>query len=275
MKRFDTIVVIFLVSLALGALLNACGLPADTSMNKVTYIAKEYQFDGPDSIPAGFTQVTLQDRGTEMHHIQLIKLDNGKTVNDLLGALKANPETVPAWAQLVAGPNSPVPGGDSTAIVNFQEGNYVVVCLIPDQAGVAHIAHGMFKPLSVTAPGIQKAEPAADTTIELADFNFNAPAGMKAGAHTFKVVNKGTQAHEAFLVQLAPGASVMDFLGSMESERPLGKPLGGLSGMNPGSQSLFSADLTSGKYALICFFPDQNSHKAHVELGMMKEFTVN
>src|SRR3954469_16474000 len=53
------------------------------AVNTVTYTAKEFTFEGPDSIPAGLTAIQLNDAGQELHHVALIKLEQGKTFADL------------------------------------------------------------------------------------------------------------------------------------------------------------------------------------------------
>ena len=56
--------------------------------NEVVITASEYKFEAPDQIPAGLTTFKLNDTGKEMHHATLIKLDSGKTVQDLANGMK-------------------------------------------------------------------------------------------------------------------------------------------------------------------------------------------
>jgi uncharacterized cupredoxin-like copper-binding protein len=46
-----------------------------------------------------------------------------------------------------------------------------------------------------------------------------------------------------------------------------------MTGLQPGSEAAFTADLVPGKYGLICFFPDERG-TPHFTRGMMTEFTV-
>jgi hypothetical protein len=39
----------------------------------VTVTASDYTFNAPDTIPAGITEIRLLNRGTEMHHVMLIR----------------------------------------------------------------------------------------------------------------------------------------------------------------------------------------------------------
>ena len=51
------------------------------------FVAEEYAFEGPDTLSAGWTTVRIHNRGHEPHHIQLLKLTEGKTVAELSSAL--------------------------------------------------------------------------------------------------------------------------------------------------------------------------------------------
>ena len=39
----------------------------------MTVTANDYTFEAPDSVPAGLTEIRLENRGTEMHHVLLIR----------------------------------------------------------------------------------------------------------------------------------------------------------------------------------------------------------
>ena len=83
-----------------------------------TFAAFDYGFSGPESLPTGLTTIEIVNQGQDLHHAQLIRLAQGKTVDDFQRALEANPE-VPEWAVLVGGPNAVIPGERAAAIVNL------------------------------------------------------------------------------------------------------------------------------------------------------------
>ena len=102
--------------------------------------------------------------------------------------------------------------------MNLTPGNYIMACFFPNAEGVPHVALGMAKPLTVTAATRPfAAGPAPELTIDLADFRFDISAPISAGPQTFRVVNKGPQDHEAFLVLLAPGYTANDFVGAFQA----------------------------------------------------------
>ena len=134
------------------------------------------------------------------------------------------------------------------------------------------------KSLTVTAPpaSADKA-PAADQTLTLADFSFELSAPVKAGARTIRVVNKGGQAHEVVIVKLATGASAADFAETLRpgvAFPPAGKPIGGLSGLDPGGEGFVRLDFQPGRYGLICFLPDLVTRGPHFARGMLLDIDV-
>ena len=250
--------------------------PADGS--RVVFEAHDYQFTGPDRIPAGMTTMHVQNKGQDVHHIQLLKLQRGKTSQDFLTAVKTDPEHFPTWVQHVGGPNAILPGQESGATMKLTEGEYLLICVIPDKQGVPHVALGMHKALTVIPGGSNRApEPKADLRITLADYRFDLSAPIVAGRHTFQVLNRGTQPHEVVLLKLEGNASAKDVAAAFEpgaSGPPPGAPVGGVVGLEKGGQAYFTADFKPGRYGLICFFPDPTTGKPHFAHGMTSEFTV-
>ena len=245
--------------------------------NMVTFTAKEFSFDGPDSIPAGLTMFHLTDAGQQLHHLQIVKLDQGKTFADLQAALKAGGPP-PAWMLPYGGVNPPAPGETTTAMQVMEPGNYAVVCFVEGPDHVPHIAKGMLKPLTVTAtPNANMTEPAGDVTLTLSDYTFTLSKPLVAGTQLIKVENGAAQPHEVVLVQLAPGKTMEDvakWVADMKGPPP-GKPIGGIPGFPKGKNAFFEATLEPGDYGMVCFLPDAKDGKPHVQHGMMKQFKVS
>src|SRR5215217_3206780 len=175
--------------------------------NVVEINASDYKFDAPDSIPAGLTTFKLNDIGKEMHHATLIKLDSGRTFNDLMAGLKnMKPGTPPpGWVIPAGGPNAAAPNSSSSLTAVLQPGNYAIVCFIPDAKGVPHVAHGRAKGITVTQnASANMSEPNADITVTLKDYQFDFSKPLTAGKHTIKVVTAPGQPHEFTFFQLSP-----------------------------------------------------------------------
>ena len=247
------------------------------SPNMVSFTAKEFSFEGPDSIPAGLTMFHLTDAGQQLHHLQLIKLEDGKTFADYQAASKAAGPP-PAWAVPYGGVNPPALGETTIASEVMEPGNYAVVCFVEGPDHVPHIAKGMAKALKVTeSPNANTTEPTADVTMTLSDYTFTLSKPLAAGRQMIKVENAASQPHEVVLVQIEPGKTMQDvrkWVFEMKGPPP-GKPLGGIPAFIKGKNAFFEVNLAPGDYGLICFVPDAKDGKPHVEHGMVQQFKVS
>jgi limonene-1,2-epoxide hydrolase len=165
------------------------GMGADTRPDivEVAFTASDSGFTGPEEIAAGWVRINLTNEGQEGHHIQLVRLAEGKTPDDLKAALTADPESYPDWAEPFGGPNAPDPGGATSAIVYLEMGSYVLIDIIPDAEGVPHFQNGLIKALTVTEPPrIMPGEPLPDVTINLSDFHFEVSGTFAAGEQTIR-----------------------------------------------------------------------------------------
>ena len=243
-------------------------------VNTAAFTAETGGFSGPASVPAGWTELSLTNASDGIHHLQLVKLVDGKTAADLLAALQADGENWPSWAVPAGGPNAPDPGATTTAVVNLEEGNYAVLSVIPNGEGVPGFLNGMLTTLTVTAAQATTQAPPADLTIDLTEFALGIGGSVPAGPHVLAIRNQGTQVHEAYLVKLNDGATVDDYLNTPPDAAPPAVGIGGITGIAPGAVNYAGVWLEAGHYALFCFFPDPASHAPHFALGMVAEFTV-
>jgi hypothetical protein len=238
--------------------------------------AKDFAFDAPDSVTAGWTTFHLVNDGPGLHHAQIVRLDSGKTISDFEAAMK-NPGPPPKWLAFVGGPNAPDANSESDATFNLPAGSYAVLCLVDLPDKVPHFTKGMIRPLKVVASSAPAApEPTADATITLSDYAFALSGKLSPGKHTIKIVNKGPQDHEIEIARMAQGKTSKDLLawvGKMEGPPP-GNALGGVAGTATGTTAYVTVDLPAGDYALFCFVPDMKDGKPHFMHGMTKDFKV-
>jgi uncharacterized cupredoxin-like copper-binding protein len=247
-----------------------------------TYVAHDYSFEGPASLPAGWTTFVLQNRGKELHHLVVFRLNEGKTAQDLGQVLQAEgaegEAEFPKWAVMEGGPVGIPPGGESDATLALEPGNYVVICLIPSSDGVPHMGKGMLQPVEVGAPtGTAPSEPQADLTIDLVDYDFQIPSALRSGRYVLRVDNTGSEPHEVVMWQLPPGktlADVLTWVGGGLAGPPPALPVAGLSPIRAGGHAYSVMNLSPGDYALICFVPDEEDGKPHYAHGMAKQITV-
>lgn len=258
----------------------AAGATAAAAPQVVNVHAKDFTFDAPAEITAGVTTFHLVNDGPGFHHMQIVRLDSGKTVDDLSAAMK-KPGPPPAWALFVTGPNAPMPGGESNATLDIAAGSYAILCLVDLPGGVPHFAKGMIKPLTVkpaAAGAAVAAMPTADITINLSNYSFALSQEIAAGKHVFAVKTAPGQPHEVEIFKLAKGKSPDDLFkwmgGKMDTPPPVDAVLAGVAATSNAVNVSFSADFTPGDYLMVCFIPDATDGKPHFTKGMMKAFKV-
>ena len=256
---------------------SAAARPARYTGRVVTITAKDYAFEAPDSVEAGYVTIRLLARGKELHHTQMARLDDGHTLKDLFAAMGAPGAKPPAWFVEVGGPNAAVPGGESAASLDLVPGRYVLLCFIPSPDGTPHIMKGMAKEFVVT-PSKAKAAvvKAPASTVTLTDYDFTFSKPLVAGEQTLRLVNTAAQHHELFIARLAPGKTAMELAQWAEKAEgpPPGMPLGGITGIDKGGWNDLTLNLEPGEYAIICFLPDAKDGKPHLVHGMIKQVTV-
>jgi uncharacterized cupredoxin-like copper-binding protein len=243
----------------------------------ITAIATDYHLALPETLVAGPTRFRLENRGRELHHVFIVRLENGKTATDFADAMKAGGPP-PSWAIPVGGPNGVDPGATSlTTIVPLAAGRYAALCIIPGPDAVPHVMKGMITEFRVV-PGARKVTlPAtAGATLRLLDYAFDFSRPITASTRSILVRNDGKQPHELELAQLEPGKTPGDL--AAWAEKMAGPPparfLGGVSPIAPGQVNELSLALPRGHYVLLCFVPDAKDAKPHTVHGMVRDFTV-
>lgn len=288
--------------ITLVAVLSACSTREEAPRrdpaavpNLVSLSATEYAFEAPDTIPAGWTTFRLANRGQEIHYGHIVRLEPGKTVQELVDAYAVAIRTSgprPKWVTRFGGPGGAFPGDSSSVTQYLEPGSYVWICPIEDDSGAPHFSKGEFKPFVIRAGddvvADRTARPEATTVIRLLDFSFGLDS-IPAGRHTVRVENAGVEPHDLVMWKLAPGATVSDIVAGLNPERarradqaatpppPLGSLMtgvGGIAAIAPGMESFFEADLSPGEYMLACMAtaPDGRSH---IEHGMIKQFRIH
>jgi hypothetical protein len=262
-----------LIAAAAGARYGTPRVPPAT--NTVEIVAREYGYAGPDTIPAGLTELRLVNAGSELHHMQLVRLDEGHTATQLVAALAGGPP--PEWADMVGGPNAIAPGTSAASIQELRPGHYAILCFIPSSDGVHHFAKGMHRDLWVTGTPAPTSEPRADVEIQLVDYAFKLSAPLATGRQTVKVHNAGPQTHEVEVLRLLPGKTLPDWdrwvRAGMKGEAPA-VLIGGIVGLGPGRHAYFTTRIEPGRHVLICYVPDARDGKSHKSHGMVREIEV-
>jgi hypothetical protein len=198
--------------------------------------------------------------------------------------MQENPDSAFGLMEMAGGIPDTEPGGRQRATLKLSEGTYLAVCFIAGEDGVPHIAKGMQQAFQVTAATAEVADPLADVTVDMHDFAFTMPDEVLEGHFSMKVVNSGSQPHEVIIFKLNEGATVEELLAfaaeAAESDGPPatdggpGEMVGAAYPVAGGGAEVIYLHLETGNYVAVCFIPDPASGKSHLELGMVKEFTV-
>jgi hypothetical protein len=249
--------------------------PSATSPTVVAVSAGDFFYTMADTIAAGAVTLQLATTGEELHHLQLVKLADGKTAEDLFQEMQG--DMPPAWAELVGGPNAPIPNATASRVtLDLTPGTYLALCVIPSPDGVPHVAKGMSKTIVVTPSDGGASLPVPTVKMSLVDYDFVMDTPLTAGSHVIEVSTAMGQPHEVFIAKLAPGATAMqlvEWVATMDGPPP-GAPMGGTVGLSQGLTNYVHVDLEPGEYALLCFLPDAKDGRPHVLHGMMKQITV-
>jgi hypothetical protein len=281
-KQFFIILAILVMVIVLSAYVVAAASQATTGapIPEITIKAADYSFEAPAQIEAGPVVLTLVNNGQETHHAQLARLNQGVTMDKFLATLKEDPEATMPMLTFVGGPGLLDPGLSQQVTLELTPGQYVLLCFIPAHDGVPHLAKGMIAPIQVVghtdhihahAPQLK-----ADMTVKLRDFEFPLPSQIKAGKQVWQILNEGSQPHEIELIKLVEGKTIEDVQAFMHS--PNGAPpftsIGGFQAITPGQSGWLNLDLEPGNYVALCFVPNPETGKPHIEHGMVLPFSV-
>ena len=278
--------------LGIGLVLGACaadepsegaGKPATERVaasgpREVVIRTRDYEFDAPDTIASGPVTFRLINEGPDFHHVWLVRLEDGKTFDDLMQYLDGQHRPMPSWAVDVGGPNTPgVVGGETNATLDLEPGDYALLCAIPNADGGTHLMRSMSQPLTVVpAAGPERTMPEADIVMTLDDYSYELDRPITPGRRVVRVENVAPQAHEVVIVRMRPGKKAGDFLRWVQTREgePPGEMIAGVTGIQAGESNLITVDFDPGAYALLCFVPDAGDLAPHVVHGMVRDITV-
>jgi hypothetical protein len=108
----------------------------------------DFSYVLPAEIKAGQQIWQVINEGQQPHEIMIIKLAQGKSMDDIQAFMQA-PQGAPPFSQL-GGFQAIDPGASGWLNLDLTPGEYVAICHIPDPAtGHAHSELGMVMPFSV------------------------------------------------------------------------------------------------------------------------------
>lgn len=108
----------------------------------------DYSFTPSAPLTAGRHVIRVENNGTQWHELVFVKLEPGKTVEEL-ARYAEKPEGPPPGGP-VDGVAPLSPGESNTITVSLTPGEYGFLCFLPDtKDGKPHLVHGMIQQISV------------------------------------------------------------------------------------------------------------------------------
>ena len=288
MYRINLFVFLFVIFIASAcsaiapAIDSSVASPSPSTIHELTITATGQGWEAPESVPAGWTKITLVNQREGMRQTAFLRLDDDKTLDDVFAAIEAGMAGNPPWMTAYGGVSSVMPGESKVVAANLPAGQYIVIDPVPEPDGIPGMAKGYFIPLFVEESNVATAPPSSDLSLEMIDYAFNFDFdAVTAGSHVIQVTNNGTQeAHEAVVVKLNEGASVEDFLAAIAPGAPAGPPPGefvaGTAAFESITENYLEVEFEAGAtYALICFLPSPlHGGQPHFMLNMVGQFVV-
>jgi hypothetical protein len=240
----------------------------------------------------GYVPIEFTSHAQQEFNISLNRIKDGTEVETFVETSKAVIATFgedstadprPAIADFLAvgelnGGVLAKPGETVKGYFKLEPGTYVI------DASSNESGDDYFYSVLTVTEGETLEAPEAALNLVMVDHHFSFPATLKAGAQRWQVSNTGEQVHFAVLFKLAEGATAEDLMSFMASgpENASGPPpfdmetsyTGIIQAVSSGQDYYMDVNLPAGNYVAICFLPDMESEKIHLELGMMSSFTA-
>ena len=111
--------------------------------------ASDYTFTVP-ALGTGAHTIHFINDGPTTHELQLIRLNDGATMQSFMASMAPGSTTPPAGVFLGGG-GGLSRGGDNYWKVTLEPGRYLLVCFVPDPDGVPHAMKGMIQELTISS----------------------------------------------------------------------------------------------------------------------------
>lgn len=134
----------------------AAGAVAAEPKADLTIHLKDFVYEMPNTLPTGPQTIQVINDGPEPHELNLLRLEEGKTLNDVIQFL--NGAGGPPPFAPVGGMNGLDAGLTGYAEINLAPGKYIAICNIPSpqHQGNPHFSLGMIREFTVGGPASSK-----------------------------------------------------------------------------------------------------------------------
>jgi hypothetical protein len=241
-----------------------------------------FEITGGGPVEAGLVRVEYRNGTEEQADAQLLRIDDGHTVEEALTVIGSEDGVTPGWLHAEGGAGQIAAGATGIGELVLEEGTYYLVDVgEPEGDDVpSHAESGATATIEVSGGDDDADLPDVDASIEMADYNF-VTDGLKAGANRFLLSNTGEEIHHTLIVPIEEGANFGDVREFLTTEgQPSGPPpvdfskLTGTSALDGGREQIAELELAAGRYAFLCFVTDRAGGPPHVVKGMLREVTI-
>lgn len=132
------------VEFGIGALQD-CGreaVEADPDAERVEVTAREYEFDLPETVPAGPVAFVMSNEGEEPHHMVVVRFKGDETVEDVFAAEEAG-EDPEEFVEDIGDSATAPPGEETVLNADLTPGRYAMLCFVSAPDGEPHALKGM------------------------------------------------------------------------------------------------------------------------------------
>lgn len=104
----------------------------------------DYSFETDRPITPGHHTIRVENVASQAHEVVIVRLQRGRTAGDFLSWVMTREGVAPG--KPVGGVTGLAPGVENVITIDFQPGEYALLCFVPDAGdGQPHVAHGMVK----------------------------------------------------------------------------------------------------------------------------------
>jgi len=242
--------------------------------------------EAPDDVPAGRVLLVIENTDDALAFVSAIKMVEGESMEDLLAA--AEPETrdgsgiLPELQDVTwAGGDYAPPGETSTGVVlDLTPGTwYAYDAAGADQTPPSFTVTGDYAPDNGEILGTA-------AFIEMVDFQFIVPDGIKAGTQIWKVTNSGEQLHDIHVLRAPDGTTPDEILQALfPTEEATAEPgmldpnedivsQFGIGTISTGQTVWKEITIEPGTYVVATWASEELTGTPQLALGMLSVFTV-
>lgn len=274
--------------------LTACGDDKDANDRAASGPAKlaievteqgkgKFALRAPASVAAGLVEISLQvPAGAVTHDAQLIRIEGGHTVKEVVAATSGQGAAIPGWMTPAGGVGSTSGDAAGRTVQRLQPGRYAILDMDePEGDNVKNYAQtGTTATLQVTGERTTAPLPRSIGSVTARDYSFDT-TGLKAGRNRVAIRNAGKEPHHLLAFPYNKGTTLKQvrtfFTQEGESAGPPPVDFRGAtrtSLLEGGDEQIAELDLRRGKYAFICFTSDRAGGPPHAFKGMITEAVV-